>query len=129
METIPRFQPYKKKTLCMQESLRMLKDNNTDILTITGEPGIGKTERALQICHYMGERNEFCSIFFAQCRDAVAYQRSIPPSGEQQTHIGRFCKLVSGAHFNSSASCSPWNLDPSLNTRRRFRRGSTVSCT
>ncbi|CAN0450538.1 unnamed protein product, partial [Ascophyllum nodosum] len=40
----------------LQRVVAMLDDSNAACVTITGEPGIGKTERALQACRYMRER-------------------------------------------------------------------------
>lgn len=85
--------------LALQKIVGMLDAENNECVTITGEPGIGKTELALQACHYMRERNRFKAIFFVHCRDAVAYQRSTPTSGKPQTHIERLCNLVSGVRF------------------------------
>ena len=81
----------------LQKLVEMLEDNNTDWVTITGEPGIGKTERALQACHYMGERRYFDTILFVHCRDVVAYSRLFPTSGGRDDHITRFYQLVSEA--------------------------------
>lgn len=85
--------------LTLQKVVEMLEVDNNECVTVTGEPGIGKTELALQACHYMRERNRFSAIFFVHCRDVVAYQRSSATSQEPQTHIERLCHLVSGESF------------------------------
>ena len=75
----------------------MLDDSNAACVTITGEPGIGKTERALQACRYMRERNRFCAIFFAHCRNEETDSCRFPISGGRNTHMQHFCRLVSEA--------------------------------
>lgn len=50
----------------------MLVDPSTACVTITGEPGSGKTEMALQACAYVRERHRFDAIFFADCKKAAA---------------------------------------------------------
>lgn len=112
----------------MQGVLRMLEDNNTDCVTITGEAGIGKTEMALQVCHYMGERHHFSAIFFARCRDAVVHQGSIPTSGGLQAHIQRMCQLVSEAQFTRKLLSFESPFVSEYARYRRLCRGLTTAC-
>ena len=83
--------------LWTQQVLSLLGDTDTACLTITGEPGIGKTERALQACHYMRERNIFSAVFFARCRNEEPSSCPFPTSRKQHAYIERLCQLVSEA--------------------------------
>lgn len=51
--------------------VKNLVDPNATCVTVTGEPGSGKTEMALQASKYLQERHRFGAIFFADCSAAV----------------------------------------------------------
>lgn len=101
----------------------MLGDDDTACVTIIGEPGVGKTERALQACHYMGERNKFSAIFFADCKEVAKHSSPFPKSGIPDAHIRRLCQLVSEAQFDLPEIFYPLNKNlqmctPEIASRR-----------
>ena len=80
-------------------------------VTVTGEPGSGKTEMALQACAYVRERHRFDAIFFVDCKkasasaNASANATSLPPaSGGGGSCIEDPCRLV--RHFFTINCCS-----------------------
>lgn len=95
----------------------MLGDNDTACVTIIGEPGVGKTETALQACYYMWERNKFGAIFFADCKEVAKHSSSpFPTSGLPDAHIRRLCQLVSEAQFDLPAFFYPLNQKLQMRT-------------
>ncbi|CAN0034094.1 unnamed protein product [Ascophyllum nodosum] len=94
----------------LQRVLKLLEDTNTACVTITGKPGIGKTERALQACYYLRERNLVCSIFFAHCRDIVAQHGTLPSLGGRCARVERLCQLIGLALDMSPPASTPSDL-------------------
>ena len=79
----------------------MLQDPNAVCVSIIGEPGVGKTERALQACYYVRERVGFDAIFYADCKQAVISSSHPFPRMEgssleiKRPYKEHFCRLVS----------------------------------
>ncbi|CAN0110971.1 unnamed protein product [Ectocarpus sp. 4 AP-2014] len=55
----------------VQKVVRLLLNPKAACVTITGEPGSGKTELAIQACYYVGERHHFDSFLWADCDKAA----------------------------------------------------------
>ncbi|CAB1107063.1 unnamed protein product [Ectocarpus sp. CCAP 1310/34] len=55
----------------VQFVVRLLLDPQTVCVTVTGEPGSGKTELAIQACDYVRERHHFDSFLWADCDKAA----------------------------------------------------------
>ncbi|CBJ30253.1 SH2 domain containing protein [Ectocarpus siliculosus] len=55
----------------LQQVVRLLLDERAACVTITGEPGSGKTERAIQACDYVRERHRFDCFLWADCDKAA----------------------------------------------------------
>ncbi|CAM9339383.1 unnamed protein product, partial [Discosporangium mesarthrocarpum] len=58
--------------LALQRVVETMVDPHNSYVTITGERGVGKTEVAVQACHYVARRRRFQAIFFAGLPAAVA---------------------------------------------------------
>ena len=84
----------------------MVGDQKTRCVSITGEPGVGKTERALQTCKYVQERRRFDKIVTVSCRQ-VMESASSPPrptfGARRPEHVKYLCRLVSNIYAMADA--------------------------
>lgn len=64
----------------LQKVVKLLVDPKASCVTITGERGSGKTERAIQACDYVRERHHFESVLWADCHDVVEAEAGPPSS-------------------------------------------------
>ncbi|CAM9461294.1 unnamed protein product [Ectocarpus sp. 13 AM-2016] len=55
----------------VQHVVRLLLDERAACVTVTGEPGSGKTELAIQACDYVRDRHHFSSFLWADCDKAA----------------------------------------------------------
>ncbi|CAM9707476.1 unnamed protein product, partial [Ectocarpus sp. 12 AP-2014] len=63
--------PSYKGLVGLQEVVRLLLNPQAACVTVTGEHGSGKTERAIQACDYVRERHHFDSFLWADCDKAA----------------------------------------------------------
>lgn len=55
----------------LQKVVKLLVEPKHSCVTITGERGSGKTERAIQACDYVRERHHFDAVHWADCNNVV----------------------------------------------------------
>eukprot|EP00752_Nemacystus_decipiens_P002487 g2338.t2 len=55
----------------LQKVVKLLMEPKHSCVTITGERGSGKTERAIQACDYVRERHHFDAVHWADCNKVV----------------------------------------------------------
>lgn len=72
---------------CWQKVVKLLVKPKYCCVTITGERGSGKTERAIQAADYVRERHHFDAVHWADCNDVVEAEASLscptpPPFAE-----------------------------------------------
>ncbi|CAN0532236.1 unnamed protein product, partial [Ectocarpus sp. 12 AP-2014] len=73
--------PSYKGLVGLQHVVRLLLSPQAACVTITGEPGSGKTERAIQACDYVRERHHFDYFLWADCDKAALNSCSDKSSG------------------------------------------------
>lgn len=77
--------------------VKNLVDPTATCVTVTGEPGSGKTEMAVQACMYLQKRHRFDAVFFADCSAAVMAAAPAPPllgRSVSALYVDELCDLV-----------------------------------